>query len=135
MDELRTDPLAAAAKGWGLFSAALGAASRTVQTTLVEPTLNHLTDPALQNNLRSGLSSLAENAQRLGAEAGGFVKDRAGVDLAGQFGALGLGSQGGRGRYQNAPGYGGAGAYADYPEEDDFRSVSAPPPFLPALEL
>lgn len=94
-DDLRTDPLKAASKGWGLFSAALTAASRTVQTTLVDPTIQHLSDPALQQNLRSGLGNVAQSAQRFGEQANGFVKERAGVDLVGKFGELSTGAQGG----------------------------------------
>ncbi|CDZ97374.1 ADP-ribosylation factor GTPase activator [Phaffia rhodozyma] len=131
LDELRTDPLAAAAKGWGLFSAALGAAGRTVQSSIVDPTLHQLADPNLQSSFRSGLSSLAENAQRLGANAGGFVKERAGVDLTGQFGNMGLGGgRGNRGGYSsasvsNGDSWGnGPASYSDYPEEDDYSSNS-----------
>lgn len=73
-------------------------ASRTVQSSIIDPGLQTLTDPALQNNIRQGLGSAASSAQRLALDANGFVRDRAGVDLAGQLSSLSVGGGG----YHNA---------------------------------
>jgi hypothetical protein len=73
-------------------------ASRTVQSSIIDPGLQTLTDPALQNNIRQGFGSAASSAQRLALDANGFVRDRAGVDLAGQLSSLSVGGGG----YHNA---------------------------------
>ena len=108
------------------------AASRTVQSTIVDPTIQTLSDPALQNNLRTSFGTVASSAQKFGSQANGFVKERSGVDFVGKFGELGLtgGSGTSRGGYsqaargededddQQGPNYGGG--YSDKGWGGDF---------------
>lgn len=69
LDDFATDPGAALSKGWGFMSAALGAASRTINEVVVAPALEAANDP----NLQSSLGSYAQRAAALaaaGARAG-----------------------------------------------------------------
>ncbi|KAL7415998.1 hypothetical protein BDY24DRAFT_380747 [Mrakia frigida] len=118
LDEIRSDPLKAASKGWGLFSAAVSAASRTVQSTIVDPTIQTLSDPALSSNLRTSFGTVASSAQKFGTQANGFVKERSGVDFVGKFGELGL--AGGSGTSRGGGGY----SQASMNDEDDEQRPS-----------
>lgn len=98
-----------------------------MQSTIVDPALQQLSDPNLHQNVRSGFSSAATQASRWGTDANGFVKERAGVDLVSKFGELGLvgGGQAGRSGYSAAGGQNGFGngAYKD-DYDDDYSEVS-----------
>lgn len=111
-------------------SSSSSAASRTVQSTIVDPAIQQLSDPNLHQNVRSGLSSAATQASRWGTDANGFVRERAGVDLASKLGELGIGGAGGSGRGGYAAGqnggFGGPPAgYDAYRDEyeDDYSQV------------
>lgn len=101
-------------------------ASRTVQSTL--------SDPALTDNIRSGLGTVATSASSYAASTNSLIKERAGVDLASKFSELGsaVGGHGEYGGYRTAPisqeGVHHGGAPVRYRDDsdgegDDFHAV------------
>ncbi|GAA5861399.1 hypothetical protein JCM3774_000236 [Rhodotorula dairenensis] len=72
IDDLRDDPMGALNKGWGFLGAALGAVGKTVNESVLQPTLERATDPALQTQF-SALSSRAKDTLTGAARVGGQV--------------------------------------------------------------
>ncbi|GAA5855124.1 hypothetical protein JCM8547_002391 [Rhodosporidiobolus lusitaniae] len=70
LDDLRDDPVGALSKGWGFFGAALGAVGKTVNDSVLQPTLAHASDPALQSQL-SAFSGRALTTLGTAARSGG----------------------------------------------------------------
>ncbi|GAA6038661.1 hypothetical protein JCM8097_009471 [Rhodosporidiobolus ruineniae] len=71
LDDLRDDPVGALGKGWGFLGAALGAVGKTVNESVLQPTLERASDPALQSQLqtfsKSALTTLG-GAARTGGQ-------------------------------------------------------------------
>ncbi|KAK4055082.1 Zn finger-containing GTPase- Activating Protein for ARF [Microbotryomycetes sp. JL201] len=118
-EDIREDPVSAVSKGWGLFSAALGAVSKTVNDSVLQPTLERAGDPNLQSQLASyvtkGVSVLGDGARQggqllsSGLHSGSeYLKRDMGLDV-GDLGAGYLDRATGRGRGQ---GYGYVGSEA-----------------------
>ncbi|GAA5888726.1 hypothetical protein JCM6882_002828 [Rhodosporidiobolus microsporus] len=116
LDDLRDDPVGALGKGWGFLGAALGAVGKTVNDSVLQPTLERANDPALQSQLSafSGralttLGTAARSGGQLlssGLEAGSTVLRRdLGVDV-GDLGASYVDRATGRGAGE---GYGRVG--------------------------
>ncbi|GAA6002617.1 hypothetical protein JCM10207_007595 [Rhodosporidiobolus poonsookiae] len=133
-DDLRDDPVGALGKGWGFLGAALGAVGKTVNESVLQPTLERASDPALQSQLstfsRSALTQLGTAARSggqllsSGLESGStFIRRDLGVDV-GDLGAsyvdraTGRGAGEGYGRVgeEHAPG----GHSAMEPGQGDF---------------
>ncbi|GAA5955229.1 hypothetical protein JCM8115_001888 [Rhodotorula mucilaginosa] len=72
IDDLRDDPMGALNKGWGFLGAALGAVGKTVNESVLQPTLERANDPALQSQF-SALSSRARETFTGAARVGGQV--------------------------------------------------------------
>ncbi|GAA5901672.1 hypothetical protein JCM8208_001573 [Rhodotorula glutinis] len=116
LDDLRDDPVGALGKGWGFLGAALGAVGKTVNESVLQPTLERAHDPALQSQL-SSLSSRALTTFSTVTRAGGqalstglesgstFLRTQAGVDV-GDLGARYVDRATGRGAGE---GYGSVG--------------------------
>ncbi|KAM0793617.1 hypothetical protein ACM66B_001050 [Microbotryomycetes sp. NB124-2] len=125
-EDIREDPVSAVSKGWGLFSAALGAVSKTVNDSVVQPAMERAVDPNLQSQLASyvtkGVSALGDGARQggqllsSGLHSGSeYLKRDIGLDV-GDLGAGYLDRATGRGRGQ---GYGYVGS--DAPTAYDSR--------------
>ncbi|GAA5925267.1 hypothetical protein JCM3775_006410 [Rhodotorula graminis] len=116
LDDLRDDPVGALGKGWGFLGAALGAVGKTVNESVLQPTLERAHDPALQSHL-STLSTKALSHLSTVTRAGGqalsttldssstFLRTQAGVDV-GDLGARYVDRATGRGAGE---GYGSVG--------------------------
>ncbi|GAA5837319.1 hypothetical protein JCM9279_005652 [Rhodotorula babjevae] len=116
LDDLRDDPVGALGKGWGFLGAALGAVGKTVNESVLQPTLERAHDPALQSQL-STLSGRALSTLSTVTRAGGqalstglessstFLRTQAGVDV-GDLGARYVDRATGRGAGE---GYGSVG--------------------------
>lgn len=98
VDEIRGDPVGALGRGWGFMSAAIGAAGRQINESVVQPTLERAHDPNLHSQFSSYLSqatTVLGEASRKGGEVlasglqtGGDVIRR---DLGYNVGDLGAG--------------------------------------------
>ncbi|BGP21303.1 ADP-ribosylation factor GTPase-activating protein gcs1 [Rhodotorula toruloides] len=115
-DDLRDDPVGALGKGWGFLGAALGAVGKTVNESVLQPTLERAADPALQSQLStissraiSTLSTAAKTSGQLlstGLETSStFIRRDLGVDV-GDLGARYIDRATGRGAGE---GYGSVG--------------------------
>ncbi|GAA5982261.1 hypothetical protein JCM11641_006242 [Rhodosporidiobolus odoratus] len=71
-DDLRDDPVGALGKGWGFLGAALGAVGKTVNESVLQPTLERANDPALQSQL-SAFSNRAVTTLGSAARSGGQI--------------------------------------------------------------
>ncbi|GAA5958569.1 hypothetical protein JCM21900_003982 [Sporobolomyces salmonicolor] len=116
LEELRDDPVGALGKGWGFLGAALGAVGKTVNDSVVQPTLERAHDPALQSQFSTFLNSASSKltlaarasgqALSTGLESGSqFLRRDLGVDV-GDLGAHYLDRATGRGAGE---GYGAIG--------------------------
>ncbi|GAA5914454.1 hypothetical protein JCM5296_002144 [Sporobolomyces johnsonii] len=116
LEDLRDDPVGALGKGWGFLGAALGAVGKTVNDSVVQPTLERAHDPALQSQFSTFLSSASSRltlaarasgqALSTGLESGSqFLRRDLGVDV-GDLGAHYLDRATGRGAGE---GYGAIG--------------------------
>ncbi|KAK4052865.1 Zn finger-containing GTPase- Activating Protein for ARF [Microbotryomycetes sp. JL221] len=133
-EDIREDPASAVSKGWGLFSAALGAVGKTVNefsrfASVLQPTLEKAGDPNLQSQLASyvtrGVSVIGDGARQggqllsSGLHSGSeYLKRDMGLDV-GDLGAGYLDRATGRGRGQ---GYGYVGS--DAPTAYDSREAT-----------
>ncbi|BGP12341.1 ADP-ribosylation factor GTPase-activating protein gcs1 [Rhodosporidiobolus nylandii] len=70
LEDLRDDPVGALGKGWGFLGAALGAVGKTVNESVLQPTLERASDPALQSQL-SAFTSRATTTLGSAARTGG----------------------------------------------------------------
>ncbi|GAA5877298.1 hypothetical protein JCM16303_006234 [Sporobolomyces ruberrimus] len=116
LDDLRDDPVRALGKGWGFLGAALGAVSKTVNDSVIQPGIERAHDPALQSQFSSFLSTATSSLSSV-AKTGGqvlstglesssqFLKRDLGVDV-GDLGAHYLDKATGRGAGE---GYGRVG--------------------------
>ncbi|PRQ77105.1 hypothetical protein AAT19DRAFT_12523 [Rhodotorula toruloides] len=116
LDDLRDDPVGALGKGWGFLGAALGAVGKTVNESVLQPTLERAADPALQSQL-STISSRAISTISTAAKTSGqllstgletsstFIRRDLGVDV-GDLGARYIDRATGRGAGE---GYGAVG--------------------------
>ncbi|KAK4705808.1 hypothetical protein P7C70_g393, partial [Phenoliferia sp. Uapishka_3] len=130
-DDLRDDPVSALGRGWGFFGAALSQASRAINESVVQPTLERAGDPDLSSQFSSYVSRagsvLSEGARvgggalASGLQAGSTVLRRdLGVDV-GDLGATHVERLTGRGAGQGYGQVGFSAPSAESQEEgDDF---------------
>lgn len=116
--------MAALSKGWSLFSAAVVGASRAVNENVIQPGIEKVSDPALQENVRGYLTEAQKRAALAGSTANQWSKNQFGVDVAekveGVRGKLGGGPS--REGYGSVPqGYDGESTslYHDQSDDDD----------------
>jgi len=101
---LQADPVAALGKGWSLFSSAVVGASRTVNSTVIQPTVERVSDPSFRAGVTQYVSDSAKNANA-------WSKSQLGVDVGSAVGKITNGATGaGRGAYSSlGGGYGHEG--------------------------
>ncbi|KAM0755819.1 ArfGap-domain-containing protein [Meredithblackwellia eburnea MCA 4105] len=119
LDDIRDDPMSALSRGWGFLGSALSQASKTINESVVQPTMERAADPALSSQL-SGYLSKAGSALSEGARVGGgalasglqagssVIKRDLGYDV-GDLGATYIERATGRGAGQ---GYGQVGTFS-----------------------
>jgi len=78
LSEVQADPLAALGKGWTIFSSAVVGASRVVNESVIQPSVEKLTDPNFREGVVRSVGTSAKNANewgraQLGVDVGGFV--------------------------------------------------------------
>jgi len=117
LNDVQADPLAALGKGWSLFSSAVVGASRAVNESVIQPSVEKLTDPSFREGVARSVSTSAKNANewgraQLGVDVGGFV---AGVTnrSRGTYAAINPGGDQFEDEHTSSTRYGDAG-------EDDF---------------
>lgn len=90
--------MAALGKGWSLLSSAVVGATRTVNSTVIQPTVERVSDPSFRAGMTQYVSDSAKSANAWG-------KSQLGVDMGGVVGNLAGGVTGaGKGAYSSLAG-------------------------------
>lgn len=132
-DDLQRDPAKALSKGWGLLASAIGAASSTINETVVKPGVSRAQEVAngsddwrkVIDGARGATGWLSQRAGEGWEGVNDLAKQRGGVDLNEQLGKLGISgtSNGGRGagygQLDRAEG-GDLPAHGGKKDDDDF---------------
>ncbi|KAF8309587.1 ArfGap-domain-containing protein [Clavulina sp. PMI_390] len=94
--DLQADPMAALGKGWSLFSSAVAGATRTVNSTVIQPTVERVSDPTFRAGVTQYVSDGAKSANSWG-------KTQLGVDVGSMVQGFtsGTGANSSRGQYSS----------------------------------
>lgn len=114
--DLQADPVAALGKGWSLFSSAVAGATRVVNSTVIQPTVERVSDPTFRAGVTQYVSESAKSANT-------WSKSQLGVDVGSMVGNLksGVGSTG-RGQYSSVD---GGQQYHGFDDEDGTSALYA----------
>lgn len=128
--DLQSDPVAALGKGWSLLSSAVAGASRAVNSTVIQPSVERVSDP----NFRTGVMQYVTESSK---SANAWGKSQLGVDVGSLVGGLASGgADAGRGGYTSLGGRsttqhhgyddedGTSALYADGGDDDFFHEVN-----------
>lgn len=100
LSDLQADPVATLGKGWSLLSSAVVGATRAVNNTVIQPTVERVSDPTFRAGVTQYVSESAKNANTWG-------KSQLGVDVGSMIGNLKTGgADSARGRYTSLGGEG-----------------------------
>jgi len=80
--DFQDNPAAALSKGWSLFSAVVGGATRAVNENVIQPGMVRVMDPNLHANVRGYVSEAQKRAQSVGSSVNEWSKVQLGVDVA-----------------------------------------------------
>lgn len=114
--DLQTDPVAALGKGWSLFSSAVAGATRVVSSTVIQPTMERVSDPAFRSGVTQYVSESAKSANT-------WSKSQLGVDVGSMVENLKTGVAGtGRGQYSSLN---GGQQHHDFDDEEGTSALYA----------
>ena len=82
LSELQETPMAALSKGWSLFAAAVVGATKAVNESVIQPSVEKVTDPNFQAGVRGYMTEAQKTAAMVGSTANEWSKQQFGVDVA-----------------------------------------------------
>jgi ADP-ribosylation factor GTPase-activating protein 1 len=128
--------MAALAKGWSLFAGAVSGASKAINESVIQPSVERVQDPTFQANMRGYVSSAGKQISQAGSSANEWGKGQFGVDIGGKIGSV-VGTGRERAGYGSVPqGAGGyeetSALYHDEEDEDDMGRFHDAPSQQPA---
>lgn len=88
LGDLQENPMGALSKGWSLFSSAVVGATKAVNDTVIQPSVEKFSDPTLQASVKGYLSEAQKRATDLGTAANQWSKNSLGVDVADSVGGV-----------------------------------------------
>ena len=86
LSDLQENPVAALSKGWSIFAAAVVGATKVVNESVIQPSVEKVTDPNFQASVRGYMTEAQKTAAMVGSTANEWSKQQFGVNVAGSVG-------------------------------------------------